>query len=759
MTRQSHLEARFAQRRWTARIAGMLSGLVLASPVAAAEGDGPKGESRPVEEVVVTAQKREELLRDVPISIDVLDGEKLDFLRAGGQDILFLSGRTPSLYAESSSGRIFPRFYIRGLGNTDFDLNSSQPVALVYDGVVLENAILKGFPVFDTQRVEVLRGPQGTTFGRNTPAGVIKFESVRPTHELEGYGRLSVGRFDTVRGEAAASGSVVEDVVAARVSVLLQRRSDFVDNEAPNGLGEDGFEEFREFAGRLQILIEPNDRLETLINLHGRLLDGGSRLFRANVIKPGTNNLVDGFDRFKTAQDAKQVLELFNFGTSITTVYDFDRAKLTSITAFETVGNNARGDVDGGFGADFAPPVGPGSIPFAAETQDDIEDHWQVTQELRIESTAWDRLRLQAGAFLFFEDLQMENFSFDTLAGGTRNGFVEQEQETRAWALFASGDFDLTERLRLAGGVRISGEEKEFKAERLVSPIGAGALGPIHRDLGDLVWSGDVSATFALHESTDVFGRVSRSFRAPSIQGRILFGDVVTEASTEEILSYEAGIKATLPNGLGRASVTGFYFKTEDQQLTAIGGAGNFNQLLNAENVVGYGFEADLVLHPIERLDLTIGWSLNETEIQDRGLQVAVCAAGCTVTDAIDPLTGNARIDGNSLPQAPNWIASGTLRYGIPVFGGKGEVFSFLDVLYRGKVNFFLYQSQEFSDGRQIEVGLRSGYRDAADRFEVAVFGRNIFDDRSLQGAIDFNNLSGFVNEPPTWGVEASARF
>lgn len=738
--------------------------LVLAGQIvgfsAAAAGEEPerKGDQA-VEQIVVTAQKREERLRDVPISVDVLDGEKLDVLRSGGQDILFLSGRSPSLYAESSSGRIFPRFYIRGLGNTDFDLNSSQPVALVYDGVVLENALLKGFPVFDTKRVEVLRGPQGTTFGRNTPAGVIQFESERPTHGLEGYGRLSLGRFDTVRGEAAASGPVVEDVVSARLSVLLQRRGDFVDNEAPNGLGEDGFGEFREFAGRFQLLIEPNDRLETLINIHGRLLDGGSQLFRANIIKPGTNNLVDDFDRFETAQDAKQVLELFNFGTNITNVYEFDRAKLTSISAFETVGNNARGDVDGGFGADFAPPVGPGSIPFAAETQDDIEDHWQVTQELRVESTAWERLRLQAGAFLFFEDLQMENFSFDTLAGGTRNGFVEQDQETRAWAIFASGDLDVTEDLRVGGGVRISGEEKEFSAERLVSPIGASALGPIHRDLGDHVWSGDVSATYSLHETTDVFARVSRSFRAPSIQGRILFGDVVTEASTEEILSYEAGIKATLPNGFGRASATGFYYETEDQQLTAIGGAGNFNQLLNAEEVVGYGFEAELVVHPLERLDLTVGWSLNETEIQDRGLQVAACAAPCTVTDPIDPLTGNARIDGNSLPQAPNWIASGTLRYGIPVFGGKGEIFSFLDVLYRGKVNFFLYQSQEFSDGRQIEVGLRSGYRDVTGRWEVAAFGRNIFDDRSLQGAIDFNNLSGFVNEPPTWGVEASARF
>lgn len=711
------------------------------------------------EVIVVTAQKREQRLQDVPLSIDVLQGERLDTLRASAEDILYLSGRTPSLYAESSSGRIFPRFYIRGLGNTDFDLNSSQPVALVYDEVVLENPLLKGFPVFDTERVEVLRGPQGTSFGRNTPAGVIKFESARPTQELEGYGRLAFGRFDTVNGEGAVSGPVVDGILSARLSVLFQRRDDFIDNEFDEGGGEDGFGEFREFAGRLQLLFEPNDRFEALLNLHGRHLDGGSRLFRANVIEPGTNDLVNDFDRFEAAQDADQVLELYNFGTSLRTSYDFDGARIVSITAFETVGNEARGDVDGGFGADFAPPVGPGSIPFSAETQDDIQDHWQVTQELRAESTAWERLTLQGGVFLFFEDLEIANFNFDTLAGGIRNGVVTQKQETRAWALFANGSYDLTDRLVVAGGLRFSGEEKDFRVVRSVSPIGAGTLGPLDRDLGDLVWSGDASLTYTLIDGLDVFTRVARSFRAPAIQGRVLFGDAVTEATTERIWSYEGGFKATLPNGLGRINATGYYFETDDQQLTAIGGAGNFNQLLNADQVIGYGFELDIELHPVDRLDVTLGLSLNETEIQDEGLEVGVCAAPCTVRDPINPLTGNARIDGNSLPQAPRWIANGTLRYGVPVFSGRGELFGFLDVVYRSKVNFFLYQSEEFSDDRLVEVGVRVGYRDAADRYEFALFGRNITNDTSLEGAIDFNNLSGFVNEPPTWGIEATRRF
>ena len=105
-------------------------------------------------------------------------------------DIRFLNAKIPSLSIESSFGRSFPRFYVRGLGNTDFDLNASQPVSLVVDEVVQENAILKGFPVFDVERVEVLRGPQGTLFGRNTPAGLVKFDTVKPSQEFDGYGSV-----------------------------------------------------------------------------------------------------------------------------------------------------------------------------------------------------------------------------------------------------------------------------------------------------------------------------------------------------------------------------------------------------------------------------------------------------------------------------------------------------------------------------------------------------------------------------------------
>ena len=173
--------------------------------------------------------RRSENLQDIPLSVATVSDETLAAINAGGADIRGLSGRVPSLNIESSFGRTFPRFYIRGLGNTDFDLNASQPVSLVYDDVVLENPILKGFPAFDVDRIEVLRGPQGTLFGRNTPAGIVKFDTVKPGQrpQLRADQLRQLSARSTPRARSAASSS---DDVAVRLSGLWQHRNDWIDN-------------------------------------------------------------------------------------------------------------------------------------------------------------------------------------------------------------------------------------------------------------------------------------------------------------------------------------------------------------------------------------------------------------------------------------------------------------------------------------------------------------------------------------------------
>ena len=709
--------------------------------------------------VQVTAQRRVENIQDVPVSISTISSEKLDALAAGGNDVRFLSARVPSLNIESSYGRAFPRFYIRGLGNTDFDLNASQPVSLIYDEVVQESPLLKGFPVFDLERIEVLRGPQGTLFGRNTPAGVVKFESAKPTQEFGGYGRVSYGT-DNMWNVEGAVGGALTDRWSARASVLFQRREDSVDNTfaGPN----DGFEGYDESAARVQFLYE-GDAFEGLFNLHKRHLNGTARLFRANIIEPGTNNLVSGFDREEASLDGVNFSELDTWGGSARLRWEFDRVNLYSITGYESAESLNRGDIDGGFGAAFLGPgnSGPGFIPFPAESADGLPDHSQFTQEVRIESNEWGRFDWQAGLFYFDEDISIDSFNYDSLTpGNPQTGLAVQQQRNKAWAVFASGEYDVTEQFTLRGGLRYTQDKKDFSASVIQAvPFGTPVGGPyfVNTDVDDISW--DLSGVYNLNEDVNLYARVAKGFRAPSIQGRLAFGGIST-ADSEEVISYEAGIKADLWDKRARIGFNVFRYNVDGQQLIAVGGATNSASLLNADKTIGQGFELDLEAYVTDSLLVTFGSSYNDTEIDDADLAVAVCGGGCTVTDPTTIIGGGtyALVNGNSLPQAPKWVHNLTARWGIPA-GDGAEFFVFTDWAYRSEVNFFLYESAEFTGKSSLEGGLRAGYNWNYGDYEVAVFGRNITDQTRIVGGIDFNNLTGFLNEPRTLGLEFTAKF
>ncbi|MEO0983209.1 MAG: TonB-dependent receptor [Pseudomonadota bacterium] len=707
------------------------------------------------ETVTVTATKREENLQDVPLSVAAVDGETLALFGGAGDDIQFLSARVPSVIVESSFGRIFPRAYIRGLGNTDFDFNASQPVSFIYDEVVYENPVLKGFPVFDLERVEVLRGPQGTLFGRNTPAGIIKFDSVKPTDELDAYFKASFGRFDTVQLEGAVGGPVSDDL-SVRFSGLHQRRDEFIENVVLGPTGDAGG--YSEFAWRAQALYEPTDQFSWLLNVHGRHLDGGQVSFQANAFETGSNEPRPGFDRTVSFADAgaDSFLDTDTIGVTSRAEIDLGPATVTYIFGYESAESLSRGDVDGGAGAVFLPTGSqPGVIPFSSETADGIDNLDQFSHEVRIANTEDSRFNWTVGFYVFDEDLTISSFSFDTLAGGVENGFALQSQSTDSWAVFGSASYELTDRLTVAGGVRYSDDQKDFVAERFQTPVpftgAADSLGPIFVQVGDDEVSWDVSATYAATDAINYYARIARGFRAPSIQGRVLFGDVVTTADSERATSFEGGVKSFLFDNRVRANLSGFYYIIDDQQLTAIGGAGNFNQLLNADRGVGFGFEAELDVLISENLTLTSGVSYNNTEIDDPGLTSGVCAAPCTVLDEIDPVSGGAFIDGNPFPNAPEWIANVVLTYEHPF--RSGNVFFTTDWAYRSSANIFLYESVEFESDGFVEGGLRAGYRQ--DNWELSAFGRNITGTVGTVSAIDFNNLTGIFNQPAFWGVEA----
>ncbi|MEO1230102.1 MAG: TonB-dependent receptor [Myxococcota bacterium] len=717
-----------------------------------------------LEVVTVTAQKRVEDLQDVPVSVAAVSGAQISKLRTSGSDIRFLAFRVPSLSIESSFGRTFPRLYIRGLGNPDFDLNASQPVSVLLDGVVLENPTLKGFPIFDVDRVEVLRGPQGTLFGRNTPAGIVKIESRRPTQDFEGYGRATYGSFNYLGLEAAANAPIVPDLLAARVSVLFERRDGWVENTFENP-ANDRLDGFDDLAAKVQVRLTPGSNFEALLSGYVHRLEGNSRVFRANIIQPGTDDFADGYRRDQVAHDGQTPQDLTQYGARLSLEYDVGPVRLISITGFQSIDIRSRGDVDGGFGASFAPPSGPVFIPFPSETADAIPSLSQITEELRIASSEWDLFNFQAGVFVFREEQTIESRSFDTLGeGAPENGFATQTQETTAWALFASAWVDLLDGLRITGGLRYSNDSKDFTARRTQSPVGGANDLSFDTDVGADFLSWDLSAIYEVVGDVSLFARASSSFRAPSIQGRILFGDEVSIADAEDILSFEGGLKALLFGGRFRANLTGYGYFLNDQQLTAVGGGGNANRLINADLTRGYGAELDAELAPVRGLNLALGLSYNNTAIVDGDLAIAPCGSGCTVLDPQvtvgegDMATVLALIDGNPLPHAPEWIANFSLRYRYD-FDPKNGLYLFTNWSYRSRVHFFLYQSEEYTDEFMVLGDLRVGYLRDDGFFEVSAFVANLLDDDSRTGGIDFNNLTGFVNDPRTFGVEAILRF
>ncbi|MEO6918318.1 MAG: TonB-dependent receptor [Collimonas sp.] len=706
-----------------------------------------------LEAVTVTAQRRSENLKDVPLSISAIKGDMLDSYTASGQDIRFLAGRVPSLNVESDFGRSFPRFYIRGLGNTDFDLNASQPVGVIYDDVVQESPMLKGFPVFDVDQIEVLRGPQGTLFGRNSPAGVIKFDSAKPTRQFEGYTSLGYGNYGATNLEAAINVPLGDDW-AMRFSGLSQSRDNRVDN--PRSTGTKSLEGYHDNAARLQLLYK-NSGFSALLNAHGRDMAGNATLFRANIIQKGTNNLVPGFDYGSYPTDGINTQTLTSSGLSMRLRWDLDGITLHSISAYDKAKFYSRADVDGGYGASFAPPMGPGFIPFPSETADGMPSLKQLTQEFRVESNTKDPLQWIGGLYYFKEDIQVDSFDYNSLAGNVQDGYANQHQHAKSWATFGSLNYAVNDRLKLRAGVRYTDDKKDFDAQRFVTP-GGGVGTPqltAHPSSTNVSW--DVGANYALDRATSVYGRVATGYRAPSIQGRVLFGDSISVANPEKNLSFEAGIKKDLLDGTARISATVFHYQVKDLQLTAGSGSVNQNKLVNADKATGQGFELEMQANLDHHWKATVGTSYNRTEIKDANLFVSPCGNGCTVTNPAGPVAGTVLINGNPLPRAPKWVGNFTLKYTTAL--ASGELYAFTDWAYKDSYNMFLYEAKEYTAKPLLEGGLRVGYRWDGGKYEIAAYGRNITNRQQVIAAIDFNNLTGIVNEPRSYGVQFKANF
>lgn len=714
-----------------------------------------------LEEVVVTAQRREENIQDVPISITSMTGDRLNARFSGGGDILQLANAAPGLHIESSNGRLAPRFYLRGLGNADFTAAASQPVSVVFDEVPMEKSGLKAFPIFDMDSVEVARGPQGTLFGRNTTAGIVHIKSRRPTEETEGYLKLSGGNLETINAEGAIGGTLVDGKLMGRISFITQNRGDWIDNPIQGTeLGSHSI-----FAGRAQLLWTPTEDLTVWLMHQHQNSDSATSMFRGNVINTGSNDLNANYSRDTVFFDGGGGNEghIKSHGTTLKLDWDVGDYTITSITSYQDIYDRfGRGDIDGGFGCLFTcggVPSGPPSTPFSPfnspfvvniDTGGD-QDVEQWTQEVRVASNLEGPLNYQFGA-IYFDDKIISD-SGNQNAGAT--SFVTNSISTienTSWAIFGQGSYDINDQWTLTAGLRYTDDDKDANH---IDFTGTVATVPIN--VSDDFLSFDVALNYAWNDNTQVYARIASGFRAPTIQDRIQDDPTVTVADSEDIMSYEIGIKGQ--HERFRYSLSGFYYEIDDMQLVVVGGAANTTTLINAQEGTGIGVEFEMDYLVTDNLILSGGFGYADTEINDPNLTVQ---PGPLVT-VLDPTVVNAGttlalIDGNRFQHAPLWTANIELDYTYPM-SGDSELYLFTDWKLKGKTQDFLYESVEYTFGTQFEGGLRAGYRNNAKNYEIGFFVRNITDEDNLIGGIDFANNTGYVNEPRVWGGEFTYRF
>ncbi len=314
----------------------------------------------------------------------------------------------------------------------------------------------------------------------------------------------------------------------------------------------------------------------------------------------------------------------------------------------------------------------------------------------------------------------------------------------------------MNDRTVLTVGLRYSDDSKDYVAFRTTELFGCcGTLPPVFRNPSDSQVSGNLSLNYTVNDDVSIYGRYARGFRAPSIQGRVLFGNSVTVADSETLDSFEIGVKSQLMDNRLRLNAAIYTLNIHDQQLTAGSGVANANQLINADSTKGSGIEVDAELAATENLMLSLGVSFNKTEIDDPNLSVLPCGAGCTVLDPPGSFPGSVSLDGNDLPRAPEWMYNFVARYNMPL--SNGDMYFQTDWVYRSDFSMFLYDSVEFHADSFLEIGINVGY--VTDRWDVGVYGRNITDELKLIAAIDFNNLEGIINEQFTYGIEATFRF
>lgn len=721
-----------------------------------------------LEEVVVTATKREQSAQDVPGSISAIGGDAVR--NAQIQDVRDLQGKAPSLSVEGAIGAVFPRFFIRGLGTNDFNANTNTPVAIYHDEVYLNNAYLQGMPAFDLDRLEILRGPQGSLWGKNTTGGAIHFISKKPTYENTGYASLTAGNFGLLTTEAAFGGAIVDDLLAGRISIHNRNYDGHIKNEFDGGK----LDSYRDTAVRAQLLYTPTDKFEALVNMHYRDYDGHSVVFRNLGLHDNDGNLVsaqpgylgDDADNVEKAnQDVTDpYLDSVQKGLTLTLNWDLAIGSLVSITAYEEGANGALFDDDTGI------------LP--------TEESWfeteveQFSQEFRLSSDSDGAISWIIGMHYFEESLDSSTayINYPDGAFGEFGQNTQFELDNESIAVFGSVSWDLSEVLALDVGLRWTDEEKAvdltgymFTGLAASEPYEYQTAGTLFPDVGGPEFgrksdswdevTGDVTLRYAVAEEVNLYGKYSRGFKAGNYNtAKIYVSDFVHfedfETVDPEILdAYELGLKGDFMDSRLRLNAALYYYDYTDLQVSQLmqGGSGGFSVIVsNAGEAEVKGFEVEMEFLAAENLLLRASVGYTDSEYTSDYL---VGATSGTVTN----------IKGKPFAKVPEWTGMIAATYNFNLGDYAGRVST--DWSYKDEIATSFKAIAEPDRKFYTADGYWTGNARLAlsspdDTYELALWVKNITDEQEVLTSYEFFGIYGAVlSNPRTYGVTLSTSF
>lgn len=761
--------------------------------------------------IIVTANRREEKLQDVPTAITAVGGEALQRLevRSAAEIIRLI----PNASAAQTEGRNRPRWFIRGVGSNDPAANVVNPIGVYFDEVYVNSPFFQAFPVFDLERVEVLRGPQGTLWGKNTVGGAIHYISRKPEFDPSGYVRAGIGNFGSVFTQGGFGGAVVDDVVAARGSFFYERRGNVYDNV---GSAEKGTGRFDDFAARVQLLVRPSDDLKILLSGRFRNFDGTpiprfiEPAFPDTAALKGASAPADDYgnvptgDRDLYASNVPGISKTKQRGATLALEWTPGDYTVTSITAWDKGDNLSQGD------ADY-------TVFEGSRSRTDLSSE-QFTQEFRITSPRDDRFNWILGAHYFWEDFSSDASTAtiattaykdrDTGPARWRHAYFQNvlyDQTAKSYALFGSGTFNFTDALSLTAGIRYTSEKRAATidifngtgdASRRLNTVDPATAPTAARPLvtftdpstwwlrssvtastpyapftaspsktwNRLTW--DVTPQFRISDDALLYGGFARGFRSGTFQASATAAAQFDPdgIAPEDLYSYEAGLKTSWFGGKLTANLAAFYYDYKKIQVlvqgvpVSAGGTTIFTaRLINAKGW-SKGVELDVAARPIAGLRIAGSVGLLDTNYTDDFIPN-------------NPNTGLLFGKGNQFTRAPHFTGNIDAEYSFPVGGWDIAIGS--DWSYRTS-QYFTVNAQETDPAAndylvsryQQQAGYALGNARLSlsapgDRLEFQLFVRNLTDRRYK--ILTFGTQQGArlttYGDPRTWGASVSAKF